>query len=1106
MSKLTIIRFTCALVIFAFCFVCGAGNAMAQSQASTGQIVGTVKDPQGAAVSGATVTVSNAATGLTQTFTTNAEGIFRAVLLPVGDYTVKVNTQGFGEFTQTGYRVEVGSTLDANITLQINAVNEVVTVTAASVETTAVQTSATVNATAISELPINGRRFQDFVLLTPTADVDATRNQLTLVGQRGINTNIQIDGADYSNPFFGGIRGGERASFSPTFPQEAVREFQVVASGFNAEFGRSTGGFVNAVTKSGDNAWRGSGFFLSRPEDLAAKNAFDQIASPTQNQLGGSIGGPIFKNRFFIFLSGEQQYFKQTRTVLFDRLVGFNPGANAGTTEAFNFYKSLEGPYRQTNDGTTVLGRLDFNFSDKHQANVRYNYSFNNAANAVTAGTSLDPTTTSATSNNGTEGDRQNTFVGQLTSAFTSNLYNEFRGQYSREDRPRLPNILAPLVDNGIGQFGTVTFLPTTQFDTRIQLNDNVTVNTGAHSFKFGVDYNRTFADQFFAFRQTGNFSFLNIGTGSADIIRLLRILSKGDEGGTADPANRFDDSNVRYRRNIGNGRLDLTSHEVAFFGQDSWKLYPNFTLSLGLRWEAQFMPQPDTSNTALTDAARNARLPIYGLRGIDPGVIPDQTDQWAPRVGVAWDPFKDGRTAVRAGVGIFYARTPLLTLAGPLNNFRTPPGDVTLDIRGFTAASPAGTACAVLTSPNCPNTVYKMFRLVGIDLNNFTLDKLPILTVDQVQQINQAVAAARGQQVNLITGLQVITVGDELKNPRSFQANFGIEREVLQGLTAGFTLDYVNTVHLNRNRDVDLPVPVIRQGDRSQRPFYGTVTGAAFTTADGTRVTPARPISALGNAGYVQVREASARSTYKALTLRMQYRRKWGQFDAFYTLSKNLDDDSTERNASFSEYADTFNLQPEYGFSRSDRRHRFTFNAVFDLPAGFQFSTLGRFASGAPIDVTTSSIIAPAGSGLTAAQYAALVTLSGSTTGDLNQDAGNSDRPFLAPGVSLRRNAYRNFGNKNIDIRIQRDFKIKERFRISPSFEVFNLFKFENIRLSGGNIFNYGNPGVNERTGETLAPSNSQFLQLRDSNGNYILSNVAGAPLAAQWGIRLNF
>ena len=176
-------------------------------------------------------------------------------------------------------------------------------------------------------------------------------------------------------------------------------------------------------------------------------------------------------------------------------------------------------------------------------------------------------------------------------------------------------------------------------------------------------------------------------------------------------------------------------------------------------------------------------------------------------------------------------------------------------------------------------------------------------------------------------------------------------------------------------------------------------------------------------------------------------------------------------------------------------------------LAWGFQASALGRFQSGTPLDVITSSIIAPAGSGLTAAQYAAQVTLSGSTSGDLNSDAGNSDRPYTAPGVSLKRNAYRNFGSKNIDFRFQRDFKIGERISISPSFEAFNLFKFRNFRLAGTNATSYGNPGVNERTGQVLLPSNHNFLQLKDTTtGAYLLNNLTGVPRALQFGIRVKF
>jgi hypothetical protein len=1097
MSKLPLRMSASVLAVLFACFAFGAGVASAQSASTTGQIVGTVRDTNGAAVPNATVTVSDASKGLTQTYTTNDEGGFSATNLPPGDYTVTVNAQGFGTLTQSGYKVEVGSSLDAPLVLQVNAVTEEILVTSAGVETTQVQTPTVLNQTAISELPINGRRFIDFVNLTPTADQDPVRSQISLVGQRGINANVQIDGADYNNPFFGGYRGGERAAQAFGFPQSAVREFQVVASGYNAEFGRSTGGVVNVVTKSGTNDIRGSAFYLVRPSSWAHRNAFGQVAAPTQHQYGGAVGGPIMKNKFFYFFSIEQQKLRQQRAVLFPNLISDATvsGRPAGTGEAFDFFRSLEGPYTQTNDATALLGRVDYNFSDTQLFNVRYNYGTNEALNAVTAGTSLSPTTDAALSNNGTEGNSQHTVAGQLTSFFSPTVVNELRAQYSRENRPRTPNELSPLITPALGSVGTVSFLPTTQYDYRIQFSDNVTHTRGAHTWKFGGEFNYTFADQFFAFRQTGNFSFSGASNSN---LNALRILSLGRGAGlpasTLDPANRFDDPGVTYRRNIGNALASMDSKEFAFFGQDSWRITPNFTLNFGLRYEAQIMPKPDVSDTELTNLVRNAVFPAFPNGRIDPAVIPNQMKQFAPRVGFAWDPWKDGKTVFRGYSGIYYARTPLLTLAGPLNNFRNPPGDVTVQLSGFTTTTP-GTPCANLANPGCPNTIYEQFLTIGIDLNTFPLTGLPILTPAQVLQIAENVSAAQGRAFNRFAGLQLITVGDQLKNPRSFQAGLGFEREVSRGLTLGITFDHVVTTNLNRNRDINLPFPTLRANDQSQRPNFNRNN---------------RPISVFGTGGVLRIREASAHSRYDALTLRAQFRRSWGQFDAFYTASKNLDDDSTERDATFIESDNTFDFQAEYGPSRLDRTHQFVFNTVLDAPFGFQFSSTGRFRSGTPVDVFVGRIIAPAGSGLTDSQFAGLVTLSGSTSGDSNNDGAFQDRPYIERNTSIGRNAFRNRPTYNVDIRLQRDFRFGENMRLSPSFEVFNVFKFKNIEFpqqsSLAETTIYGNPGINERTGQRLAPSNPNFFRIRDAAGNYRLDNRPGQPLAMQLGIRFEF
>ena len=1099
-----------------FLMLAMSAMAMAQSEATTGRITGTVNDSAGAGVPNATVTVSNPATGFTQTMTTNENGEFNAVQLRPGDYTVEVTATGFGKSTQTGYHVEVGSALTANIALGVGAVNEEVLVTAASVETTQVQTTTNINDTAISQLPINGRRFQDFVLATPTAQIDPSRGQISLVGQRGINGNVQIDGADYNNPFFGGLRGGERSNQAFTIPQGAVREFQVVASGYNAEFGRSTGGIVNVVTKSGTNDFHGSAFYVIRPQKYAHKNAFSQIAAPTQKQFGGAVGGPLYLPRFgegprstyggkdksFFFVAYEQQQLQQTRAVLMNNLraAGINTGTIAsGIGEALNFSLGTEGPYQQTNDAKVFLTRLDFNLNQNNQLNLRYNYSVNTALNAATAGTSLTPTTNSALSNNGTEGDDSNTFVGQLTSFLTPTVVNEFRGQYSKENRPRLANELSPEIRSNYGIFGTVNFLPTTESDYRVQLADNITLIRGSHTIKIGGEYNFSKASQIFAFRQFGSFSFAGLGTDAASVISILRVLSVGGTGsanangnvtGTiADPINRFDDTRVRYGRQVGNGLLTLSSPQYAGFAQDSWRVTPNFTLNFGLRYEAQLMPQPDTSNTALTSAVIGTTLP---LGSVDPRVIADQNKQWAPRGGFAWDPWKDGKGVVRGYTGIYYAATPILTLAAPLNNFRTPPGDVTLNLP---VTCPNGTAL-----PSSINTVYRQFNSIGVNLNNSTLNALPVLTIAQVQQINSNVATACAGTFNALAGLQVVAGTNDLRNPRSFQFGFGVEREIARGLTVGANFDYVKTSHLNFNRDFDLPTPILRTGDRSLRPFFGIVSSSVIGAQN-------RPISVLGNSGYVQVRDSGGRSLYRAMTVRAQLRRKFGQFDAFYVLSKNFDTDSTERNATFASYDNAFNLAPEYNFGALDRRHVFSMNAIIHAPWGFEVAMNGRILSGAPIDVSVSSIVAPAGSGLTAAQYAALVTIQSSTSGDLNQDAGNfNDRPYVAPGVSSLRNSYRNKGLKFADLRIQRSFRFGEKYELAPSFEVFNVFDFQNITLASTTATNYGNPGINERTGDVLAPSNVTFLAIRDAAGNLLLTNSPGSPLQIQLGLRFKF
>jgi outer membrane receptor for ferrienterochelin and colicin len=440
-----------------------ATHAVAQSQGGTGQIVGTVFDSSGAVIPNAKVSVVNKETALTRELQTGDSGDYRAILLPPGRYTVTVTHTGF-KTSKTEVDVTVGSALTVDVTLAIGAATEVVEVTATPmVETTTPLSTSLVDLRSVTSLPINGRRFHDFVTLAPTVQIEPQRNQISFAGQRGINGNVTIDGADYNQPFFGGMRGGERSVNAFSIPQEAIAQFQVVPYGYSAEFGRSSGGLLNAVTKSGTNDWHGSGFFFARPSETSKVDALNRKALDNLYQYGGSIGGPIYHDKSFFFVAAEAQKNDSPRQVIFRRLDPITP--TSFQTEAFSFFRSLEQPFTQTNDAQTVLARWDQQFNTHHHLSIRYHWSRNEGLNAVATGNQLSPETNIALESNGTEGDSSHNVTGQWTAIFSPRVVMETRAQYSKENRPRTPNATKAGFNSAIGDTGTRSFLPSVEFD-----------------------------------------------------------------------------------------------------------------------------------------------------------------------------------------------------------------------------------------------------------------------------------------------------------------------------------------------------------------------------------------------------------------------------------------------------------------------------------------------------------------------------------------------------------------------------------------------------------------------------------------------------------------
>lgn len=974
---------------------------LAQSAATGGQIVGQVMDASNASIGGAEITVRNQNTNYTRTNVTNDSGSYIIPGLPVGPYEVIIKVEGFATQSQEVI-VTLGSSINVSFSLTVAQSTAIVEVNGSNsselnLEPGRSSAQSTINDIQIKGLPANGRRFQDFVSLTPAISVEPLRNGLSVSGQRGINTNINIDGADYNQPFFGGIRGGERSGFAPTLSQEAVQEFQVARNTFSAEFGRSTGGVINVITKSGTNQFHGSAFYNIRDESLTAEDAFNRASLARQQQFGGAIGGPIVKNRTFFFTALDFQKVSQPFNVLFSNLDTLNKRNTPGGLALVGV--APEQPFSATNDAQTVLGRIDHQLFTNNNLSTRFNFSRNNGKNATNTGNAIQPTTNTAVSNNGTEMDRTYTFVSQLTSVLSSKMLNELRFQFAREDRPRKNNAPGPEVtvrENGttVGVYGQRSFLPVQQFDDRYQITNNLSVIAGKHNFKFGFDFNRAFVDQIFRSNAGGVYSFNSL-----------------DDFANRKPA--------QFSQFIGTGAFQASQKELAFYLQDEWRPITGLTISPGFRYEAVFNPD------YLTPTAIKSRVPQATN-------IPDDKSEYGPRLGVAWDIGNKGRTVMRFGGGRFYARTPLILFNQAITgNGGNPETGFSITLNGGDIAS--------------------NFNKVGVNLSQASVGSLPIFTSAQLNQLFTGPTGA----------LSVSFFDPEFRNPSSTQFNIALDQQIARGIVAGIDFSYINTSHLERLIDLNLGAPV---KDATGRNVYPT----------------ARPNP---NFSTIRAIQSSARSLYRALTLSLNVRKPKYVIDVYYTLSTNYSDDDNERNATSILYSDPQNLKNEYNYSNLDQRHMLTFNGVYSLPFGIDIAGTGRFSSGTPFSALAGA--------------------------DLNNDRQfpAQDRPILN-GVEFKRNSFRNFATYDVSLKLQKGFKLpNERGKFSLSLEMFNAFKFDNVRIDAtGNSAVFG-PGTKVVNGMVVVqPISPSFGLIRDAKGNFLKNNLAGAPFQVQLGARYTF
>ncbi|HYO80391.1 MAG TPA: carboxypeptidase regulatory-like domain-containing protein [Bryobacteraceae bacterium] len=1008
---------------------------LAQVDANKGAITGRVVDTAGAPVPNARVLAIQSESGLEREAISSTDGLFRIGYLLPASYEVRVESGSVGVIVQN-IAVQVGASVQVNVTMNVQSGPETVQATASVLSVADAEMTQVVPFQAIRDLPINGRRFQEFAALTPTVLVEPeTMGQLSFVGQRGVNSNILLDGTDYNEPFLGGIRGGERSNAAFTVPQSAIREFQAVTSGYSAEYGRSSGGVLNAVTRSGTNVYHGEAFYLLRDEAFAADTPLAQRPLERQQQFGGAVGGPAIRDRLFFFGAAEQQFARFPRDVRFNVLDSVQ--RTSQNAAAYDYFRSLETPFRQTNDATAVLGRGDYHFGGRHLLSGRYQWSRNNALNASALGSSLAPVTNLAINANGTEWETVRTIGGQLTSVLRPDLLNDLRVQHSFEHRRRVPNARSPLLEAAsIGSAGTPPLLPYRLRDRRLQIADSFTVLRGAHSLKFGADYSYIDFYQWYGDNQFGSFVISN-----PDPNATLNILSQA--GGAA--GNRFDDNSVVYRRQLGILAMENAAHQMAFFAQDTWRVRPDLTVNVGLRWEGQLNPRPDTGNEFLLNNVRNFAFP---LGSVDPTQISDHLHQWAPRAGIAWSPGA-GRTVVRAQAGLFYAQNPFILYAGALDSFSTTPSDLSIQL-----------------SPGARGTVYQQFLAAGIDLNSRPLNNLPLVTVPET--ITRLTGGGnRFAQSNVVT-----TSGKNFRNPRATQFSLGVQHELSRGLLVDTQFNYVGTSHLPRNVDYNVPAPFVRPGDASLRPFFGLRSGVS------------RPNPEVGQ---VLVRDSSARSRYAGQTVRVQWTRSRFDLAANYTLGFNKSDDDMERSISGTTYQNPFDLSREYNWSALDARHTASGYLLFRAPWGFDVASLFRYRSGLPIDPTTG----------------------GDTSELLSDARGNRPlerpgQPFLRN--SFRNLDYKTVDVRLLkSFTITESVRVQFSAEAFNLFNFDNVRFLPASVLANNPAFQYG-LGVLP-TGQ-MAPVNPGFLRLRTPTGAYDPATMGqqGTPLQGQFGLRLLF
>src|SRR5256714_4263141 len=799
--------------------------------------------------------------------------------------------------------------------MKISQVEERVTITATpTVDTVKTEASTTLNETTVSTTPILGRKFEDLLTLTPGVSVvqGPDGDEITFSGQRGVFNNVSLDGGDYNNGFFGEQLGGQRAAID--IPLDAVKEFQVVATGANAEFGRTAGGIINVISKSGTNDVNGSLFYFQRLKALTANTSDGKpLKGFRREQFGGSLGGPIKQNKAFFFFAFEGIREKLNRDNL-STPIGSPCSASAPTITAnealinssadcqrlalINFFKTVrsqdEGlPVKHTISNDAFLGKADWDVNSKNKLSLSYNFDYSKNTNQT-----FD-VATYGNSANGIEGPSKiNVLNVNLFTTLTATRLNELHVTYSREGRPRSAVSSSVPADTAMGfapsfRFGNPFFLGPNidELVKRFQVKNNVSLVSGSHTFKAGGEWQHTNNAQvfrgFFEGRYIfdsvagflryaspaapGGFGPFTIGCSNGAFVTAPASCPAGSRTTGGPLLFYLQSSSPDGVARDAAGASDINSEDDALIVQKKWQAGRGLKVNYGLRWDGQRMPKTvDPKTTAYARFLGDARFP-------SDGTIPNQWKEVQPRGGVVWDVSRSGKTVVRANAGIYYARQNMLTQVGSV------------------------TTNGIQQKSDFRDSTFTSFADMPVWPNLLAPSAVPAGTFP------------------LFTGVRVFD--RNYRNPRVSSFNVGFDQEVAPSMAAYVDFTVAKGVHLTRFLNYNT---------------HGTAPAATQpATRDTTTYVGANPFEpALGD---VFVTSSRGHGLYRGATfgLRKRFSQHY-QLEGNYVLSTDKDDDSNERDPFTDRSFNFYDLNLDYGPSDRDIRHKVNFFTYAELPRQF--------------------------------------------------------------------------------------------------------------------------------------------------------------------------